>query len=67
MGKYKNGFMNDEKGYFIFNNNIRLVARVENNIKHGKAMRIYPDGKREDTFFVNDIERKGYIPDKKIR
>lgn len=67
VGKYKNGFMNDEKGYFIFNNNIRLVARVENNIKHGKAMRIYPDGKREDTFFVNDIERKGYIPDKKIR
>lgn len=67
VGKYKNGFMNDEKGYFIFNNNIRLVARVENNIKHGKAMRIYPDGRREDTFFVNDIERKGYIPDKKIR
>lgn len=67
VGKYKNGFMNDDKGYFIFNNNIRLVARVENNIKHGKAMRIYPDGRREDTFFVNDIERKGYIPDKKIR
>lgn len=67
VGKYKNGSMNDEKGYFIFNNNIRLVARVENNIKHGKAMRIYPDGRREDTFFVNDIERKGYIPDKKIR
>ncbi len=67
VGKYKNGFMNDEKGYFIFNNNIRLVARVENNIKHGKAMRIYPDGRREDTFFVNDIERKGYILDKKIR
>jgi hypothetical protein len=67
VGKYKNGSMNDDKGYFIFNNNIRLVARVENNIKHGKAMRIYPDGRREDTFFVNDIERKGYIPDKKIR
>ncbi|MER0440783.1 hypothetical protein [Emticicia sp. W12TSBA100-4] len=67
VGKYKNGFMNDDKGYFIFNNNIRLVARVENNIKHGKAMRIYPDGRREDTFFVNDIEKKGYIPDKKIR
>lgn len=67
VGKYKNGFMNDDKGYFIFNNNIRLVARVENNIKHGKAMRIYPDGRREDTFFVNDIERKGYIPDKKNR
>ncbi len=67
VGKYKNGSMNDDKGYFIFNNNIRLVARVENNIKHGKAMRIYPDGRREDTFFVNDIERKGYLPDKKIR
>jgi hypothetical protein len=67
VGKYKNGSMNDDKGYFIFNNNIRLVARVENNVKHGKAMRIYPDGRREDTFFVNDIERKGYIPDKKIR
>lgn len=67
VGKYKNGSMNDDKGYFIFNNNIRLVARVENNIKHGKAMRIYPDGRREDTFFVNDIERKGYIPDKKIK
>ncbi len=67
VGKYKNGFMNDDKGYFIFNNNIRLVVRVENNIKHGKAMRIYPDGRREDTFFVNDIEKKGYIPDKKIR
>lgn len=67
VGKYKNGSMNDDKGYFIFNNNIRLVARVENNIKHGKAMRIYPDGRREDTFFVNDVERKGYIPDKKIR
>ncbi len=67
VGKYKNGTMNDDKGYFIFNNNIRLVARVENNIKHGKAMRIYPDGRREDTFFLNDIERKGYIPDKKIR
>ena len=67
VGKYKNGMMNDDKGYFIFNNNIRLVARVENNVKHGKAMRIYPDGRREDTFFVNDIERKGYIPDKKIR
>jgi hypothetical protein len=67
VGKYKNGSMNDDKGYFIFNNNIRLVARVENNIKHGKAMRIFPDGRREDTFFINDIERKGYIPDKKIR
>lgn len=67
VGKYKNGSMNDDKGYFIFNNNIRLVARVENNVKHGKAMRIYPDGRREDTFFVNDIEKKGYIPDKKIR
>jgi hypothetical protein len=40
---------------------------VENNVKHGKAMRIYPDGRREDTFFVNDVERRGYIPDKKIR
>lgn len=67
VGKYKNGLMNDDKGYFIFNNNIRLVVRVENNTKHGKAMRIYPDGRREDTFFVNDIERKGYLPDKKIR
>lgn len=67
VGKYKNGFMNDEKGYFILNNNIRLVARVENNIKHGKAIRIYPDGRREETFFVNDIERKGYMSDKKIR
>ncbi len=67
VGKYKNGTMNDDKGYFIFNNSVRLVARVENNIKHGKAMRIYPDGRREDTFFINDVERKGYIPDKKIR
>ncbi|WP_435357600.1 hypothetical protein [Emticicia sp. SJ17W-69] len=67
VGKYKNGLMNDEKGYFIFNNNIRLVARVENNMKHGKAMRIYPDGRREDTFYINDIEKKGYLPDKKIR
>jgi hypothetical protein len=67
VGKYKNGAMNDDKGYYIFNNNIRLVARVENNIKHGKAMRIYPDGRREDTYFVNNVERKGYLPDKKIR
>lgn len=67
VGKYKNGVMNDDKGYFIFNNNIRLVARVENNIKHGKAMRIYPDGRREDTFFINDIEKKSYLLDKKIR
>jgi hypothetical protein len=67
VGKYKNGSMNDDKGYFIFNNNIRLVARVENNIKHGKAMRIYPDGRREDTFFVNDVEKKSYLLDKKIR
>ncbi|CAH0996907.1 hypothetical protein EMA8858_03042 [Emticicia aquatica] len=67
VGKYKDGVMNDEKGYFIFNNNIRLVVRVENNVKHGKAMRIYPDGRREDTFFVNDIEKKGYLPDKKNR
>lgn len=67
VGKYKNGVMNDEKGYFIFNNNIRLVVRVENNIKHGKAMRIYPDGRREETFFVNDIEKKNYLMDKKIR
>lgn len=67
VGKFKNGFMNDDKGYFIFNNNIRLVVRMENNIKHGKAMRIYPDGRREDTFYINDIERKGYIPDKKSR
>lgn len=67
VGKYKNGLMNDEKGYFIFNNNIRLVARVENNMKHGKAMRIYPDGRREDTFYINDVEKKGYLPDKKTR
>ena len=67
VGKYKNGVMNDEKGYFIFNNNIRLVARVENNIKHGRAMRIYPDGRREDTFFINDVEKKSYLLDKKIR
>ena len=67
VGKYKEGLMNDEKGYFIFNNNIRLVARVENNVKHGKAMRIYPDGRREDTFFVNDVEKKSYLTDKKLR
>ena len=60
VGKYKNGTMNDDKGYFIFNNSVRLVVRVENNVKHGKAMRIYPDGRREDTFFINDVERKGY-------
>ena len=67
VGKYKNGAMYDDKGYFIFNNNIRLVVRVENNVKHGKAMRIYPDGRRENTFFINDIEKKGYIPDKNNR
>jgi hypothetical protein len=67
VGKFKNGVMNDDKGYFIFNNNIRLVVRVENNVKHGKAMRIYPDGRREDTFFINDVERKGYMSDKKLR
>ena len=67
VGKYKNGVMNDEKGYFIFNNNVRLVARVENNVKHGKAMRIYPDGRREDTFYINDVEKKSYLIDKKIR
>ena len=67
VGKYKEGLMNDEKGYFIFNNNIRLVARVENNVKHGKAMRIYPDGRREDTFFINDVEKKSYLTDKKLR
>lgn len=67
VGKYKNGVMNDEKGYFIFNNNVRLVARIENNVKHGKAMRIYPDGRREDTFFINDVEKKAYLLDKRIR
>ena len=67
VGKYKEGLMNDEKGYFIFNNNVRLVARVENNVKHGKAMRIYPDGRREDTFFINDVEKKSYLTDKKLR
>ena len=67
MGKYKDGVMNDDKGYFIFNNNVRLVARVENNVKNGKAMRIYPDGRREDTFFTNDVEKKGYLIDKKNR
>ena len=67
VGKYKNGVMNDDKGYFIFNNNIRLVARVENNVKHGKAMRIYPDGRREDTLFINDVEKKSYLLNKRIR
>ncbi len=67
VGNYKDGVMNDEKGYFIFNNNVRLVARVENNIKHGKAMRIYPDGRREDTFFINDVEKKSYLIEKKNR
>jgi hypothetical protein len=67
VGKYKNGAMNDEKGYFIFNNNVRLVARIENNVKHGKAMRIYPDGRREETFFINDVEKKGYLAEKRSR
>jgi hypothetical protein len=65
VGKYKNGLMNDDKGYFIYNNNIRLVLRIENNIKHGKATRIYPDGRRENTFFVNNIEKRNYVSDKK--
>ena len=61
VGKYKNGMMNDDRGYFIFNNNIRLVVKVENNRKTGKAIRLYPDGRREETFFENDVERRSYI------
>lgn len=60
VGKYKNGMMNDERGYFIYNNNMRLVVKVENNKKTGRALRLYPDGRKEETYFDNDVERKTY-------
>lgn len=60
VGKFKNGMMNDDKGYFIYNNNVRLVAKVENNKKNGRATRLYPDGRKEETYFENDVERKAY-------
>jgi hypothetical protein len=57
IGKFKNGLMHDDKGYFIFANHTRLVAKMVEGKKQGKAMRIYQDGRREDTYFENDIER----------
>ncbi|MBA4851640.1 M48 family metalloprotease [Emticicia sp. BO119] len=60
VGKYKNGMMNDERGYFIYNNNMRLVVKVVNNKKTGRALRLYPDGRKEETYFDNDVERKTY-------
>ncbi|RYU95579.1 hypothetical protein EWM59_10735 [Emticicia agri] len=60
VGRYRNGMMNDERGYFIYNNNMRLVVKVENNKKTGRALRLYPDGRKEETYFDNDIERKTY-------
>lgn len=60
VGKYKNGMMNDERGYFIYNNNVRVVVKVENNKKTGRALRLYPDGRKEETYFDNDVERKTY-------
>lgn len=60
VGKYKNGMMNDARGYFIYNNNVRVVVKVENNKKTGRALRLYPDGRKEETYFDNDIERKTY-------
>lgn len=61
VGKYKSGLMNDERGYFIYNNSIRLIVKVENNKKTGKAIRLFPDGRREQTYFLNDMERKAYL------
>ncbi len=61
VGKYKAGLMNDERGYFIYNNNIRLIVKVENNKKTGKAVRLFPDGRKEFTYFINDLERKAYL------
>ncbi len=58
VGKFKNGLMNDTKGYFIFNNNTRLVINIQNSIKNGKGMRIYPDGRREEVHFVDNVEVK---------
>jgi hypothetical protein len=60
VGKYKNGMMNDDRGYFIYNNNVRVVVKVENNKKTGRALRLYPDGRKEETYFDNDVERKTY-------
>ena len=61
VGKYKSGLMNDERGYFIYNNNVRLIVKVENNKKTGKAIRLFPDGRKEQTYFLNDTERKAYL------
>lgn len=57
VGKFRNGLMHDDKGYFIFANNTRLLAKMVDGKKQGKAMWIYQDGTREDTYFDNDIER----------
>ncbi len=60
VGKFKNGLMNDDRAYIIYNNNVRLVVKVENSKRTGKAIRIYPDGRKEETYFENDVEKKGY-------
>jgi hypothetical protein len=39
---------------------MRLVVKVENNKKTGRALRLYPDGRKEETYFDNDVERKTY-------